>query len=166
MIVEVTSPDTRVNDVITKVSQYARAGVPQYVIADARERAGARRLALIPYRLAPGGYEPAPLDDEGRIVLEAAGVRLGVATDRFTGGDRLACYDLVTGFEIGDYTRISQDLAAAEARAQAEARAAAEAQKRAKSERARADAEARARAESEARVRQLEEELRRLKGDA
>ena len=34
LIIEVTSPKTRVNDVKTKVTQYAQAKVPHYVIAD------------------------------------------------------------------------------------------------------------------------------------
>ena len=187
LIVEVTSPDTRVNDVVTKVDHYARAGVLQYVVADARERRGPRHLSLIPYRLGPNGYEPSPLDDAGRVFLEAVGVWMGVGIDRFTGGDRLACFDPATGAEIGDYTRISRDLAEAEARAEAEraraeaeAKSAAEARKRAEAEAARAkaqrrradaeaaraDAEARAREEAEARNRLLEEELRRLRGGA
>src|SRR5437660_1491960 len=37
LIVEVTSPASRVNDVVTKVDHYYRAGVPHYVIVDARE---------------------------------------------------------------------------------------------------------------------------------
>ena len=36
LIIEVTSPKTRVMDVKTKVNQYARAKVPRYVIADAQ----------------------------------------------------------------------------------------------------------------------------------
>ena len=37
MIIEVTSSRTRVNDVETKLRDYAWAGVPYYVIADAAE---------------------------------------------------------------------------------------------------------------------------------
>ncbi len=173
LIVEVTSPDTRVNDVVTKVRQYALAGVYRYIIVDARERAGTRRLSLTSYRLSPDGYESDPLDGSGRAWLEPAGIWMGVAVDPVTGADRLACYDPATGEEIGDYTRISQDLAEAQARLESEAaRADAETARadaetaRADAETARADAEAEARVESENRVRRLEEELRRLRGDA
>ena len=38
LVVEVTSPDTRQNDVVTKVDYYHRAKVPLYVIADVREQ--------------------------------------------------------------------------------------------------------------------------------
>jgi colicin import membrane protein len=51
LIIEVTSPSTRVNDVKTKVIQYARARVPYYVVADAVEKNNQRRLKLIAYRL-------------------------------------------------------------------------------------------------------------------
>jgi hypothetical protein len=51
LIIEVTSPSTRVNDVRTKLKQYARARVPYYVIADATEKNNQRRLKLIAYRL-------------------------------------------------------------------------------------------------------------------
>jgi hypothetical protein len=40
LIIEVTSRDTRVNDVKTKVEEYARAKVPHYVIADVGESIG------------------------------------------------------------------------------------------------------------------------------
>ena len=40
LIIEVTSPETRHNDLVKKVEHYARAGVPHYVIADVREEHG------------------------------------------------------------------------------------------------------------------------------
>ena len=43
MIIEITSPETRENDLEIKVDHYARAGVPQYVIVDNQSRRGARR---------------------------------------------------------------------------------------------------------------------------
>jgi hypothetical protein len=103
------------------------------------------------------------------------------------GGERLVCFDPETGERIGNDAQIRRALtdevrarrAEAEARALAEARAVAEAQARIEAEaRAAAEgqaraavedrvaAEARARAEAEDRVRQLEAELRRLRGEA
>jgi methyl-accepting chemotaxis protein len=94
-----------------------------------------------------------------------------------TGGDRLVLIDPATNQELGDYTEINQGRAAAieqaraateQARAAAEqARAAAE-QARAAIEQARAaieraKAEAEARAQAEAHVRELQDQLRRLK---
>jgi colicin import membrane protein len=152
LLIEVTSDDSRRNDLVVKVEHYARAGVSQYVIADAREEHGARRVKLISYRLGPGGYEPQPPDDRGRVWLESVGLWLGVEPWPEVGGERLVCYDPETGERIGNDTQIRRALTAeVQARAEAEDRAA---------------AEARARAEAEDRVRQLEAELRRLRGEA
>jgi colicin import membrane protein len=143
LIVEVTSRSTRVNDVNTKVKEYARAEVPHYVIADARSVKKKRRLTLIPYRLDGGVYQPVPLDEQGRAWLQPVGLWLGVKTDPDTGGDRLVLIDPTTNEEIGDYTAIRQ------ARDEAEARA---------------EAAAQARIQAEAEVRELKAELRRLRG--
>ena len=157
LIIEVTSPETRIVDVEDKVQEYARARVPHYVIADADEENDRRRLTLRAYRLKRRVYEPVPLDEQGRVWLEPVRLWLGVKVNPATGGDRVALIDPVTGEELGDYTAMRQARAAeAEARAAAEARAQAEA-------RARAEAEARA-AAAEERLRQVEAELRRLRG--
>jgi Protein of unknown function (DUF820). len=50
LMIEITSPETRVNDLKRKVAHYARAGVAQYVIVDRIERGGARRVRLLDYR--------------------------------------------------------------------------------------------------------------------
>ncbi len=178
LIIEVTSPKTRVTDVEDKVQEYARARVPYYVIADADEANDRRRLTLRAYRLKGRAYAPVPLDEHGRVWLEPVGLYLGVRVNPETGGDRVALIDPVTGLEIGDYTAMRQARAAAEARAvteaqartEAEARAVTEAQARTEAE-ARAVAEAQARTEAEARavaaeerLRQAEAELRRLRG--
>jgi colicin import membrane protein len=180
LIIEVTSPDTRHNDLVKKVEHYARAGVPHYVIADARGAHRERRLTLIAYRLGPDGYELQPPDDQGRAWLEPIGVWLGIEPDPEVGGERLVCFDPETGERIEDDLQIRLSLAAevrarraeAEARAAAEARAVVETEARAAAEaearaaEVRVAAEALARAEAEARVRQLEAELRRLRGEA
>ena len=55
LMIEITSPETRENDVVWKVAHYARAGVAQYVIVDdARKRRETRRLRLLDYRLEGG----------------------------------------------------------------------------------------------------------------
>jgi Uma2 family endonuclease len=156
LVIEITSPATRENDLGIKVKFYQRARVPLYVIADATEDpGGGRRLELIAYRYTTAGYRKVKPDARGRIRLGALGLLLGVVRDPQTDCDRLACFDAKTDEEVGDYTAISQALAAAAtARAQAEARAEAEAR--------RAEAEAEARSRAEVRVRELEERIRRL----
>jgi Uma2 family endonuclease len=166
LVVEVTSPDTRQNDVVTKVDYYHRAKVPLYVIADVREQGEDRVIELIGYRYKQTGYQRIPLDERGWIGLEPVHLWLGLSRDRLGNYERLACFDR-TGAEVGDYTAISTALAAeTRARAEAEARATAEAEARAEAKaRATAEAEARAaeagaRARAEARIRELEERLR------
>jgi Uma2 family endonuclease len=182
MVVEVTSPETRRNDVEDKFEYYRRAKVPLYVIADAiQDDEQGRRLRLIAYRYARGRYHKIAPDARGWIWLDPVGVWLGVTVDPRTGCDRLACYDQ-QGRELGDYTAVSRALEAeavaradAQARAEAEAAARAAAQARADAAQARADAaqaradiearradiEAEARARAEERIRELEAALRR-----
>ncbi len=156
LVVEVTSRDTRQNDLGKKVDFYYRAGVPLYVIADVLEEDDfVRRLELIVYRHTADGFERIKPDERGWFWLEPIGVWLGVVPEARLGYDRLACFDPATGEEIGDYTAISQALeAAAQARAEAETRA--------ELAEARAQAEAETRAQAEARIRALEAELKRL----
>jgi len=150
LIVEVTSRNTRVNDVKTKVKQYARVGVPHYVIADAHSVRKKRRLTLIQYRLDGEAYQRVPLDEQGRAWLEPVALWLGVKTDPETGEDRLVLIDPATNEEIGDYTAVRQ--------------AGDEKAERARKAEARAEAEAQARIQAEVEVRELKAELRRLRG--
>ncbi len=185
LIIEVSSPKTRVLDVKTKVQQYAQAKVPYYVIADMQEVDGKRRLTLIAYRLKGSLYEPMPLDERGRAWLEPVGLWLGVKVNPDTGGDRLVLIDPADDQEIGDYTAVDRGRNEAQVRArraesqarrakfqartqarraETEARRAeTEAQARASAE-AQARTEAQARASAEARARELEAELQRLRG--
>jgi Uma2 family endonuclease len=174
LVVEITSPDTRANDVELKFEYYHQARVPLYLIADIRTRGGTglRRLKLSGYRWMPDGYEPIPADAQGRLRLPELNVSLGKKTVDV--GERVACFDPDTGEEIGDYDQISNDLkqsraaadkartdaAEAEARAaEAEARAA-EAEARAAEAEVKAAEEARLRLDLEARLQEMEARLR------
>jgi Uma2 family endonuclease len=168
LIIEVTSPKTRVTDLERKVQHYALAEVPFYVIANQWTNKGRRRLELISYRLEGSEYQRVELDEHGRAWLEPVGLWLAVRVNEETGDDRLALIDPETGLEIGDYTAISRAAkeaaaraAAAEARAAAEAQARAEAEAQAAEAQARAEAESQARADVEARIAAVEERLRR-----
>jgi len=147
LIIEITSPETRENDVVRKVVHYARAGVAQYVIVDNLGRRGERQLRLLDYRLVGDTYRLQPPDARGWVYLEVAGLWLGVE------GDHVVCYT-DDGTAFGDYATVVQQAAdEAAARAEAEARArAAEAQ---------AQREAAARAEAEALARVAAEQARR-----
>lgn len=148
LFLEVVSPDYRNNDVVIKVEHYHRGRVPFYIIVD-RERVEGP-IRLIGYRYRPEAFQVMPLDDQGRLWLEPLKLWLG------TKGNRVICYDGVSGRELGDYAQVSRELEAAEgnARQEAEARIAAEGHARQESE---------ARIAAERRIRELEEELRRIR---
>jgi Uma2 family endonuclease len=171
LVVEVTSPKTRANDLKEKFEYYFQARVPLYLIANAKGRGAKRRLELIGYRYARGGYRRIEPDEQGRIYLEPVGLSVGITRDPLGGFDRLACYDPETGRELGDYTAVVAELAEAEARAHAETRARKKAEGRARAEaQAREQAEGRARVEAQAReqaeVRAREAEARAREAEA
>jgi len=153
LIIEITSPETRANDLEIKVDHYARAGVAQYVIVDdAGKRRGKRRLRLLDYRLEAGAYRPHAPDAAGRVCLAIANLWLGVE------GDHVVCYD-ERGVAFGDYATVVRQAAEAAEQAQreaeareAEAQARQEAEARARQEAEAREAEARARQEAEARA--------------
>ena len=145
--IEVTSPSTRSTDLVNKVDHYYRAGVPYYFIVDAYGSDEENRvLALIGYKRGPNGYVRIKPDAQGRFLIKSVGLLLG------TEGGRVCGYDAETGEKIGDYQAVVE--ARAEAESQAET-----AKKQAQKERE-------ARKTAEERARQLEEELRRLRGEA
>ncbi len=131
LVVEVTSPDTRQNDVGIKKTYYHRAGVPLYVIADVfKEKDNQCRIELIGYSRKPTRYQRIKPDNRGFIWLAPVRLWLGSTLDPQGGFNRLACFDPDTGQEVGDYTAICQQLADAEQRVAIEVRARAEAEKR------------------------------------
>ncbi len=172
VIIEVTSPSTRSNDLTIKVDYYYRAGIPYYVIVDIIEDDhGATQVVLMGYQRNAVGYVHMTPDERGWLWLEP--LQLWLAGK----GGRAVCFK-PDGKEIFDYVGVAKDrdsLAArtaqaeaqaaqeAQARAQAEAQAAQEAQARAQAE-AQAAQEAQARADAERKLRELEEELRRVRG--
>lgn len=111
MIIELVSPNTRKNDVETKVDHYHQVEVPVYVVAD-REKLGAP-WTLHGYQWRPDAYVPLTPDANGRLWLDAVGIWLGAD------GTRLVCFDR-NGSEIGNYTAVATGLEAEKQRAEAE----------------------------------------------
>ena len=144
-IVSPASPNTRENDVTHKMREYHQARVPLYVIID-QKKEGAQREVLA-YRYTASGFVKKPLDRRGRVLIRPLGIRIGLK------GNRVVCYDAETDEELGDYTKIERDLAAAklQAREQAEARQAAEQV---------AQQQATALQAAQQRIRELEAQLR------
>ncbi len=125
LALEVVSPDShakqaRDNDVVTKVREYFRAGVPLYVVVDQERVDGPRRL--LAYGRGSKHFEPLPLDERGRVFLESLGLRLGLREER------VVCWDAATDEEIGDLTQAMHELHKTEAARHAEAQARREAE--------------------------------------
>ncbi len=144
LAIEIVSPDAhdrrvRDNDVVIKVREYYRAGVPLYVIVDQEREEGPRQV--VGYRRGARKYLRMRLDRQGRLLLEPVRLLLGLKDER------VACWDADSGEEIGDLIAMAQARDSAEAARIAEARA-------------REAAEA-ALAEAQARLRALEAQLRR-----
>ena len=109
LVIEITSPETRNNDLEIKVNYYHRAGVPQYVIADVTvEDEEQRRVELIEYRHGPRGYRRFKPNKQGRIWLPAVELWLGLTRERRGGHIRVACFDPGTGEEVGDYAAVTK----------------------------------------------------------
>jgi len=154
LMIEITSPETRENDVVWKVAHYARAGVAQYVIVDNVGRRGERQLRFLDYRLVGDTYRLQPPDERGWVYLELADLWVGVE------GDHVVCY-ADDGTAFGDYATVVQQAAEAEARARQEAAARAEAEARARAAEEQAQREATARAEAEVLARIAAEQAQR-----
>ncbi len=175
LIVEVTSPSTRVNDVEVKVREYARVGVPRYVIVDADEENGDRTISFVHYQLPAGSseYVEVPESANGRIWLPEVRVWLD------SGSGQVVCHD-ERGQPIIDYVELTRARTASDQRAEleslradaAEQAIAVEVEARMSDNRARREAELRAvdaerrATEQAAQNQQLLEELRRLRGEA
>ncbi len=144
LAIEITSPDTRLNDLEIKVVHYHLAHVPLYIIVDREREEGPPRL--IGYRYTEARYVRMTRDEQGRLLLKPLGVRLGIRDNR------VVCYDAATDEELGDYTTIHLALGAETKARKEEAKARKAAEKRA--------------ANAETRLRELEDQLRRLRGEA
>jgi hypothetical protein len=187
--------DTRRTDLHRKRRIFYRAGVEFHVIVDEqpsrrRRTPELRRLQLIGYRRGRPGYERLTPDAQGRLWLEPVRLWLGIETG--SEGDRAVCFD-AQNRKIDDFPGMAQARQEAErawqqaeqARQQAErdkqqadqARQQAERDKqqaerdKQQADQARQQAERdkqqanQARQQAEARVRELEAELRRLRGE-
>jgi Uma2 family endonuclease len=124
LIIEVTSPETRVNDFVTKRDEYGLAGVPHYVVVDVHEIGKRAIRQIFGYQLSPTGYQAVAPNERGCLWMAPVSLWIGF------NGERLECYD-EAGVLIGDYGEITAALI-----------------------------------DAEARLRELEAELRRLRGES
>ena len=94
LIIEVVSPRYRKEDRVTKVKEYAQAGVQEYVIIDRRIQRGQVIEDVLGYRLVEGHYLPLNPDENGRILCETVELWIGLEDARVVmvdakSGDRL-----------------------------------------------------------------------------
>jgi colicin import membrane protein len=137
LIIEVTSPKTRSVDLEDKVDEYEQVGVEYYVIVDIRRRGRGEVRQLLGRHLTPEGYVPMVANEQGWLWLDPVQLWLGLR------GTELACYDQNGDYLEGLPARLVQQVKAAEEQFHQEAKA---------------------RIAAEERLRQLEAELRRLRG--
>jgi len=78
VVMEIVSPRYRKADRETKVKEYARAGVEEYIIIDRRRQRGQLLDEVLGYRLEEGSYGPITPDEEGRIFCQALDVWIGM----------------------------------------------------------------------------------------
>jgi Uma2 family endonuclease len=78
VVIEVVSPHYRRADRETKVKQYAKEGVQEYIIFDRRRQRGQLLDEVLGYRLEEGIYVPISPDEEGRIFSETLDVWVGM----------------------------------------------------------------------------------------
>ncbi len=174
LVVEIASADTRQMDLRIKKDLYYQAGVACYVVVNSKIRAASRKEAwLVGYRYTPDGYEPIPIDDQGRLWVAPLNLWLKIV-DR-----QIRCIDGATGELIEPFVEQVFARQAAEARAlvataaqltaEEQARTAEEQARAATTARLAAEAQARAelatRVDLEAQMAAMQAELRRLRGE-
>ena len=137
LVIEVTSPDSRPNDLGVKVEFYHRVGAHFYAIVDRHETRRGVDLRLLGYPATPDQFVEAEPDERGWLWLET--VRLWLAVE----DGRAVLYD-EEGERILDYSEaIARVSVEAEARQEAE----------------------QACQEAEVRIIELEAELKRLRDE-
>ncbi|MDZ4718568.1 MAG: Uma2 family endonuclease [Roseiflexaceae bacterium] len=109
IIVEVTSPETRNTDLIDKLEEYDLAGVPIYIIIDLVQRKNQVIHRLLGYQQTEMAYEMMLPDPQRRLWIEPLNIWLGV------NDQGVICYN-ADNTPVGDYTKVQQELTAAEQR--------------------------------------------------
>jgi Uma2 family endonuclease len=87
LVLEITSPDTRENDLEVKPALYYRCKIPGYAVVDRQAGESRNEVRVLGFRRTRTRYAPVAPDERGWVWLEPVGLRLGVA-DR-----RAVCFD-------------------------------------------------------------------------
>lgn len=159
LAIEIVSPNSRTDDRVTKVRDYARLRIDEYVYIDSRRYHGESIWEVVGYRLIDGQYLPILPDEDGALFLESVTMRIGIDAGNVWLEDANTTEELLTNVKAQQQLRTEK-----EARELAEARAK-DAESRANDAESRAsDAEAKAKAEAEAR-QQLEQRLAEIEAN-
>jgi Uma2 family endonuclease len=87
LIIEITSPETRILDLYEKIEEYDQAGVPLYIIVDTYTRRGTMSRRIWAYRHNGNGYMVLPPDERGWIWLDPISIWIGMRNNQ------VECYD-------------------------------------------------------------------------
>lgn len=99
-ILEVVSPRYRKADRETKVVEYAKARVQEYVIIDRRTVRQQILDEVLGYRLVEGFYQPITPDDDGRILCDTLGLWISLQAGRLVIEDAQTGQRLKTSLEL------------------------------------------------------------------
>lgn len=105
LIIEVVSPHYRREDREIKVVQYAKAGVPEYLIIDQRRHRGQLLEEVLGYRLVGGIYQPISPDEEGRVLAATVGLWFSLRDGELIIEDRTTRKKLPNSLELEAQTR-------------------------------------------------------------
>ncbi|MCE7983519.1 MAG: Uma2 family endonuclease [Caldilinea sp. CFX5] len=157
-VIEITSDETRADDLYIKPLHYAALGIQEFLIIDILNKA-TEPWELIGFRLDNGPYyRRLPADAEGGVTFTTVGLRF-VAVNR----SRIEVYDSATGQRLFTSEELKAQAEAEAQRAEVEAQRAEVEAQRAEAEAQRAEAEAQ-RAEAEAQ--RAEAEAQRAEAEA
>lgn len=121
LIIEIVSRNSREEDRVNKVKNYALVGIQEYVYIDVRLRHGSIVGELAGFRLQDNHYLPLLPDEDDALYLETVNLRIGLDGNRVWLEDGATGEDLLNDLQVRRALRTEQEARqAAEAHAQAE----------------------------------------------
>lgn len=132
LIIEIVSPRSREADRVTKVRDYARVGVQEYVYIDQRTYKGTIIWEVVGFRLHDGVYLPILTDEDGALYLTTLNLRIGIEDGKVWLEDGATGENLLNNLEAQRARHAAEERAnAAEMQAMVEAEARRQAEERA-----------------------------------
>jgi len=113
-VVEIVSASSKEADRVTKVGQYARAGVREYVYVDSWRRTRGEHWEIAGFRLMGDHYLPMLPDEDGSLYCETVGLRMGLKDGEVWMQDYETGEYLLTNLEAQAARRLAETRAAEE----------------------------------------------------